>query len=121
MLHEASPYHVAESIRAPVLLVHGGRDTTAPVEESQRMAERLQAAGKTASLLVIPEGKHIFNFRDRSQAGEAWDATTAWLDRYLRPDRGTLEVRVGGAAAPRGGALRSAHDLERCAVQADPP
>ena len=44
MLRAASPYYVAESIEAPVLLVHGDRDRTAPVGESRRMAERLAAS-----------------------------------------------------------------------------
>lgn len=86
MLRQASPYYAAESIRAPALLVHGELDTTAPVEESQRMAERLAAAGQTVKLLVIPGGTHVFNFRQPEQATVAWDATIAWLDRYLRRD-----------------------------------
>lgn len=88
MLRQASPYYAAESIHAPVLLVHGDRDTTAPVEESQRMAERLAAAGQTVNLLVVPGGTHIFNFRQPEQAAVAWDATVAWLDQYLRPEGG---------------------------------
>jgi dipeptidyl aminopeptidase/acylaminoacyl peptidase len=83
MLRRASPYYVAESIRAPVLLIHGDQDTTAPVEESQRMAARLAAAGKTVQLLVIPGGVHIFNFRQPAQATAAWNATLEFLDRYL--------------------------------------
>jgi dipeptidyl aminopeptidase/acylaminoacyl peptidase len=86
MLRQASPYYAAESIRAPVLLVHGERDTTASVEESQRMAERLAAAGQTVKLLVVPGGTHIFNFRQPEQAAVAWDATVAWLKRYLRQE-----------------------------------
>jgi dipeptidyl aminopeptidase/acylaminoacyl peptidase len=86
MLRQASPYYAAEFIHAPVLLVHGERDTTASVEESQRMAERLAAAGQTVKLLVVPGGTHIFNFRQPEQAAVAWDATVAWLDRYLRQE-----------------------------------
>ena len=92
MIGEASPYRVADRIRAPVLLVHGASDTTAPVDQSQRMAERLAADGKIVKLLVVPGGKHIFNFRDRAQAAVAWDATLEWLDRYLR-----REDAIGGS------------------------
>jgi dipeptidyl aminopeptidase/acylaminoacyl peptidase len=84
MLHAASPYYVAESISAPVLLVHGDHDTTAPVAESQRMADRLRELGKPAELLIIPGGVHIFNFRQPREAAVAWQATVEWLDRYLR-------------------------------------
>jgi len=83
MLRHASPYYVAEQIQAPVLLVHGDQDTTAPVEESERMAARLQALGKPVELLVVPDGVHIFNFRQRAHAAMAWDATLAWLDRTI--------------------------------------
>jgi len=85
LLVAASPYYVAELIEAPVLLVHGDRDTTAPVEESRRMAERLTALGKPVELLVVPGGVHIFNFRQRQQAELAWEATLRWFDRYLQP------------------------------------
>jgi dipeptidyl aminopeptidase/acylaminoacyl peptidase len=84
MLRRASPYYVADAIQAPVLLVHGERDTTAPVEESERMAERLRALGKEADLLVIPGAVHIFNFRQQREAASAWQATVEWLDRHLR-------------------------------------
>ena len=83
MLYAASPYYVADAIQAPVLLVHGDHDRTAPVEESQRMAERLAGLGKTVHLLVIPGGVHIFNFRQSEQAAFAWRATLEWFDRYL--------------------------------------
>ena len=85
MLRAASPYYVAESIRAPVLLVHGDRDRTAPVDESRRMAERLAALGKPVELLVVPGGVHIFNFRQPEQAAAAWGTTLEWFDEYLRP------------------------------------
>jgi len=82
----ASPYFVAEKIEAPVLLIHGERDTTAPVEESQRMAERLSTLGKPVELLVIPGAVHIFNFRQPEEAAIAREATLRWFDRYLRAD-----------------------------------
>jgi dienelactone hydrolase len=85
MLRAASPYYAAGDITAPVLLVHGDRDTSAPIGESERMAERLRALHKPVELLVVPGGRHIFNFRDPRQAAFAWDATVAWLDSHLRP------------------------------------
>lgn len=84
MLVAASPYYVAGNIQAPVLLVHGERDTTAPVEESERMADRLTALGKSVELLAVPGGVHIFNFRQKDLAAAAWQATTHWLDLRLR-------------------------------------
>ncbi len=85
MLRLASPVYLAEFVRAPVLLIHGAQDTLAPPEESELMAERLKGYGDTTKLLVVPGGKRLFNFRQPKQAIIAWDATLAWLDRYLRP------------------------------------
>jgi dipeptidyl aminopeptidase/acylaminoacyl peptidase len=79
-----------------VLLVHGADDTLAPPEESERMAERLTASGGTVQLLVVPGAGRLFNFRQSPQAALAWDATLAWLDRYLHPTpRGADAPRLG--------------------------
>ena len=86
MLRQASPYYVAEAIRAPVLLIHGERDTTAPVEESQRMANRLTALGTEVKLLIVPGAVHIFNFRQADKAAVAWEVTVQWLDQHVRGD-----------------------------------
>jgi dipeptidyl aminopeptidase/acylaminoacyl peptidase len=90
-LRLASPLYMAEFVRAPVLFVHGAADTLLPPEESERMAERLRAAGGTTEVLLVPGGGRLFNFRQPQQATQAWQATLAWLDRYLRP-----KPRTGG-------------------------
>jgi len=84
-LRLASPIYMAEFVKAPVLFVHGARDTMLPMEESERMAEKIKAAGGTAEVMVIPDGGRLFNFYESDQAGRAWQATVDWLDRYLRP------------------------------------
>jgi dipeptidyl aminopeptidase/acylaminoacyl peptidase len=85
MLRLASPMSMVEFVRAPILFVHGADDTLLPPEESQRMAERLKASGATTEVLLVPDGGRLFNFRQPQQATDAWGATLAWLDRYLRP------------------------------------
>ena len=87
LLRRASPFWQAKSIRAPILLVHGDRDGSAGLEESRRLARRLAELKRPVELLVIRGGGHVFNFRDRSQANLAWDATLRFLDRHLQPDR----------------------------------
>jgi len=81
----ASPISMAEYVRAPVLFVHGARDTLLPPEESERMAERLKANGGVTEVLLVPDAGRLFNFRQRQEATKAWQATLAWFDRYLRP------------------------------------
>ena len=85
MLRQASPLHQAEGIRAPVLLIHGARDGAAPVAESQRLAQRLQALGREVELLVMENGVHVFNFKQPELATRAWQATLRWLEQHLGP------------------------------------
>lgn len=53
--------------RAPatlhVLLLHGGRDTTVPVEQSRLLARRLTAAGVPVDLQVLPDADHDSVYR----------------------------------------------------------
>ena len=88
MLRLASPLYMAEFVRAPVLFVHGEHDTLLPPEESERMYTQLKTSGDTTELMLVPGGERFFNFRQPSQASDAWRATLGWLDRYLRPTPG---------------------------------
>ncbi len=83
ILRQASPYAQATHIAAPVLLIHGTADTSAPIEESRRLATRLAALGREVELLEIEGGRHVFNFKEPEQAAPAWRASLRWLDRYL--------------------------------------
>ncbi|WP_455205590.1 alpha/beta hydrolase family protein [Kaarinaea lacus] len=84
ILRDASPINHAENIDVPVLLVHGDADTSARLEESQRLQAKLQEYDKAVELLVVPGGVHIFNFRQQQQAEFAWQYTIQWLRRYLQ-------------------------------------
>ena len=83
ILYEASPINHAEKIQAPVLLVHGDADTSARLEESQRLQQKLIELNKPVELLVVPGAVHIFNFRQEEQAHYGWNKTLMWLDRIL--------------------------------------
>jgi dipeptidyl aminopeptidase/acylaminoacyl peptidase len=84
MLRLASPLYMVDLVRAPVLFVHGARDTLLPPEESERMAERLTASGVTTKVILVPDAGRLFNFRQPEEATVAWQATVAWFDQYLR-------------------------------------
>jgi len=92
LLARASPLRHAERIRAPTLLIHGDRDRSAGVDESRRLAARLEELGTKVELLVVPDAGHVFNFRDREKAELAWEATVRWLDRHVKPELLPLEV-----------------------------
>lgn len=46
-LTQRSPYHQANKIQSPILLVHGGEDQRVPIEHAKRMKEALEKAGKS--------------------------------------------------------------------------
>jgi dipeptidyl aminopeptidase/acylaminoacyl peptidase len=77
-----SPVHVAEQIRAPVLLIHGDRDTEVPTEQSLRMRAALQKANRHVELLIIGEGGHGFT---GDQDEQAWSAVTKFFNMHLKP------------------------------------
>ena len=78
--HGNSPIHVADQIHAPVLLIHGDRDTEVPTEQSLGMREALRKANRQVELLVIAGGDHGFK---GEQAEQAWSAVTKFLSMNL--------------------------------------
>jgi dipeptidyl aminopeptidase/acylaminoacyl peptidase len=83
MLRLASPMTYVESLRAPVLLIHGADDTSASVEESRRLERALRDRGREVDLIVVPGAGHVFNFREPEEARRTWDATLEWLRKHL--------------------------------------
>lgn len=78
-----SPRFVADRIAAPLLILHGDKDSVVRVQESEWLAEALKAAGKTNfSFHVIKDGEHGY---PAAQMDEAWDLAFAFLDRVLAP------------------------------------
>jgi len=90
-----SPVHLAEAVRAPVLLLHGSADEVVPVEQAEAMAGRLRDLGREVEL-------HVYDGE-----GHGWgrpDVVVDELDRvhaFLR--RWVLERRPPGDAEPSDG------------------
>ena len=60
-----SPYALIEQYKNPALrihLIHGEPDTVAPVEESVKIHNALQAAGYDSTLAIFPNWGHEFHF-----------------------------------------------------------
>jgi dipeptidyl aminopeptidase/acylaminoacyl peptidase len=63
-----SPINFPEQFSIPVLLMHGKRDLTVPVNQSQDMYSRLVKAGKKVRYVEQPLGDHHFSrYEDRLQ------------------------------------------------------
>jgi carboxymethylenebutenolidase len=77
------------AMRAPILLLYGGKDASIAPDEHGRVAEALSAAGKSYTLTVFADAGHGFFCEDRQSydaraAAERWQMTLDFYDRHLR-------------------------------------
>lgn len=78
-----SPINSIATIRAPILLLHGENDTVVPLDQSQRMANALKAAGKPHVFKVLPGEDHwLSGSATRLRMLQEIDG---FLARYLKP------------------------------------
>ncbi len=59
-LAHASPVTYVQPHDPPFLIFHGTRDAVVPLAQSQELASRLQAAGVSATLVIVQNGGHGF-------------------------------------------------------------
>lgn len=65
-------------IRSPVLIIHGDKDESVPLEDSKNAIKYLPSESK---LEIIKGATHDFT----EQLDTIIDLTTNWFKRYLRP------------------------------------
>ena len=64
---QASPVRSAASISIPVLLIHGERDETVPIKQSELMNEALKKAGKPVTFIRLAGEGHSPSFRKEAE------------------------------------------------------
>jgi carboxymethylenebutenolidase len=87
----------AAQIKAPLLLVYGGKDAFITAEAVERTREALSAAGKRFEIQVYPDQDHAFfrnsgaeleggheNEQTPHDVADAWDRVQAFLREHLR-------------------------------------
>jgi acetyl esterase/lipase len=77
----AAPITQVDATDAPVLVVNSDAELV-PVDQAQRMAAALQAAGVREQLVVLPGHLHAAAY-----ASQAWDQTVAFLGHELGPPK----------------------------------
>lgn len=53
-----SPYHQAELIKAPMLIIQAEDDAVVTIEQGRRMASKLDRLGKSVKFVEVPFGGH---------------------------------------------------------------
>jgi carboxymethylenebutenolidase len=94
------PAPLEEDVRGlpPVLILHGGADSTVPVRFAYALRDAVRAAGGEAELHVYPDAGHSFNapFARTYSAEAAVDAQRRMIE-FLRRRLGSgVEAKKGG-------------------------
>ncbi|MDB5417409.1 MAG: prolyl oligopeptidase family protein [Phenylobacterium sp.] len=77
-LEAVSPAKQAAAVRAPILLIHGDKDTVVQLEQSLHMADALKAAGRPFQMVVLEGENHYLTMSaTRTKTLEAVDAFLA--------------------------------------------
>lgn len=82
MIADRSPIHHADTIRCPVLLVHGRNDARVPVEMTTRMFMAMAASDRQATVALFPDEGH--EVRGTGNWLAYRELIAAFLARHLR-------------------------------------
>lgn len=84
-LKKFSPVYQVASLKAPVLLMHGGEDKRAPVQGYNEMKAAIRKHGTPLETLYFPNEGH--GFYKLSHRVEAYEKMLAFLKKYIGPGR----------------------------------
>ncbi|MBQ4862121.1 S9 family peptidase [Pseudoalteromonas sp. MMG013] len=81
-LKDFSPSHNIEKLKAPVLIVHGGEDKRAPIEQAESLIEALEKAKHPYQFMLLEsEGHGFYKAKHRAQY---YERILAFLDAHLK-------------------------------------
>ena len=80
-LKSISPIEMISPDDPPVLLIHGDKDATVPLQQSEIFRDRYAAAGRPVKLIVHPGGGHTFWIGIMNDYPAVWD----WFDSQMGP------------------------------------
>ena len=88
-LRERSPVRRAGDVRSPLLILHGGRDTTATVPDVRSIHGSVRESGVPCELVVFEEDTHGLKL----SRPEMFRRMLEFLDRYSRQEDGERTCR----------------------------
>jgi len=83
----ASPVTHISADDPPLLILHGDKDTTVYLDQSEILRDRYQAAGLEVKLVVKPGGKHGFSPRTAEEREVVLTALRKWLGEAAANER----------------------------------
>ncbi len=82
LLRRASPVTYATKDDPPALILHGTKDETVPVAQSEKLAEALKKAGVEHELVVVEGAPHSFHLEPKGH--DLRPKVVAFFDRHLK-------------------------------------
>jgi acetyl esterase/lipase len=79
---QASPVNYASAGDAPILVVHGTKDETVPLAQSEALVAALKQAGVEHEFIVVTNAPHTFNLMPPQQ--DLRPVVLGFLDKYLK-------------------------------------
>ncbi len=80
-LESISPVHHAQTIRAPLFVVHGRNDPRVPLQEAEQIVSTLKGLGRKVELLVFDNEGHGIVRRENREV--AWERAIRWFEENL--------------------------------------
>ena len=82
LLHDLSPIHRIDRVKAPTLVLHGANDTNCPVIEAEQVVASLKEQGVPVKYVLFPDEGH--GFRKTANRVRSAVEVTRWFARYLK-------------------------------------
>jgi len=77
-----SPAYNVDKIKAPILLVHGGKDVRVPIKNMHFLVDRLAGVGKKPDDVIV-ESKEAHGFRNIDNQVNLYTKMLAFFDKYI--------------------------------------
>lgn len=83
-LEQISPINYVKNVNAPILLIHGERDQTVPLSQSENMYDELKEVRKNVTFVELDKGDHqLSRSKNRLKALKALKAIDKFIKQFI--------------------------------------
>ena len=86
-----SPAYGVDRLKAPVMLVHGGKDQRVPIRNMNLLVDQMAKVGKAPEVVVV-ESKEGHGFRDLDNNVNLYTKMLAFFDKHIGTGSGTAQA-----------------------------